>query len=86
MSSCMIKDVYNNIKNSIQIYQNGYYIFLNSENSRIYDSHRLIVNLSDKMNLKRSYKYVVNMAVVVNDANITNIKVILKILHHWKIA
>ena len=33
-------------------------IFMNSENSKTPDPHRLLLNLSDKMNLKRSDKYV----------------------------
>ena len=34
-------------------------IFLNSENSKSFDSHRLLLNLSaDKTDLKRSDKYV----------------------------
>ena len=33
-------------------------IFMNSENSEISDIHRLLLNLSDKINLKRSDKYV----------------------------
>ena len=33
-------------------------MFLNSENSKISDHHRLLPNLSDKINLKRSDKYV----------------------------
>ena len=33
-------------------------IFINSENSRKSDRHRLLLNLSDKINLKRSVKYV----------------------------
>lgn len=32
-------------------------IFLNSEISKIYDSHRLVLNPSDKINLKRNDKY-----------------------------
>ena len=57
---------------------------MNSENSKMYDSHRLTVNLSNKINLKRSDKYVANMATaaVDADANNANIKVILKIVHH----
>ena len=31
---------------------------MNSENSKTSDSHRLLLNLSDKINLKRSDKYV----------------------------
>ena len=33
-------------------------IFLNSENSKKSDPHRLLLNLTDKINLKRSDKYV----------------------------
>ena len=33
-------------------------IFRNSKNSKTSDSHRLLLNLSDKINLKRSDKYV----------------------------
>ena len=33
-------------------------IFMNSENSKTSDSHRLLLNLSDKINLKRNDKYV----------------------------
>ena len=34
-------------------------IFMNSKNSKISDPHRLFLNLTDKINLKRSDKYVV---------------------------
>ena len=33
-------------------------IFMNSANSKTSDPHRLLLNLSDKINLKRSDKYV----------------------------
>ena len=33
-------------------------IFLNSENSKTSDPHRLLLNLSHKINLKKSDKYV----------------------------
>ena len=33
-------------------------IFMNSENSKTSDPHRLLLTLSDKINLKRSDKYV----------------------------
>ena len=33
-------------------------IFINSENSKTLDPHRLLLNLSDKINLKRKNKYV----------------------------
>ena len=32
--------------------------FMNSGNSKTSDSHRLLINLVDKINLKRSNKYV----------------------------
>ena len=32
------------------IKQNGYYIFMNSENIKKSDPHRLLLNLSDKIN------------------------------------
>ena len=31
---------------------------MNSENSKTFDPHRLLLNLPDKINLKRSNKYV----------------------------
>ena len=34
-------------------------IFMNSRNSKTFDPHRLLLNLTDKINLKRSDKYVV---------------------------
>ena len=33
-------------------------IFMNSENSKTTDPHRLLLNLTDKINLRRSDKYV----------------------------
>ena len=33
-------------------------IFMNSENSKTFDPHRLSVNLTDEANFKRNYKYV----------------------------
>ena len=33
-------------------------IFMNSKNSKTSDPHRLILNISDKMNWKRSDKYI----------------------------
>ena len=33
-------------------------IFMNSENSETSDCHRLLLNLTDKINLKRSDKYI----------------------------
>ena len=34
-------------------------IFMNSENSKASDPHRLLLNLTDKINLQKSDKYVV---------------------------
>ena len=33
-------------------------ISMNSENSETFDPHRILINLTDKINLKRSDKYV----------------------------
>ena len=33
-------------------------IFMNIQNSKISDPHRLLLNLTDKINLRRSDKYV----------------------------
>ena len=33
-------------------------IFMNSKNSKTSDPHRLLLDLTDKINLKRSHKYV----------------------------
>ena len=33
-------------------------IFMNSRNRKTFDPHRLLLNLSDKIDLKRSNKYV----------------------------
>ena len=33
-------------------------IFMNSKNSKASDPHRLLLNLTDKTNVKRSHKYV----------------------------
>ena len=33
-------------------------IFMNSENSKTFESHRVLLNLADKINLTRSDKYV----------------------------
>ena len=53
------KKVYDNIMNSIKLYDKVIdTIFMNSENSQTSDLHRLLLNLSDKIDLKRSDKYV----------------------------
>ena len=44
--------------NSIKTYRRMDTIFMNSENSKTSDPHRLLLNLPDKINLKRSDKYV----------------------------
>ena len=43
-------------------------IFMNSENSKTCDPHRLLLNLSDKINLKRSDKYVAssNLSIIIH--------------------
>ena len=44
--------------NSIKLQNRMDIIFMNSRNSKTSDTHRLLLNLSDKINLKRSEKYV----------------------------
>ena len=44
--------------NSVKLYNKMDAIFVNSENIKISDPHRLLLNLSDKINLKRRNKYV----------------------------
>ena len=49
-------------------------IFMNSEKSKTSDPHRLLLNISDKMNLKRKDKYVVlsNLGIYYTWKNIKN--------------
>ena len=51
------KKVYNNIMNSIKLQNRTDTIFMNSENNKTSNPHRLLIILSDKINLKR----VINM-------------------------
>ena len=51
------KKVYNNITNSIKLSNRIDTILMNSGNSKTSDFHRLLLNLSDNINLKRSDKY-----------------------------
>ena len=55
----LLKKAYNNIINSIKLKNRMDTIFMNSENSKTSDPYRLLLNLSDKINLNRSDKYVV---------------------------
>ena len=52
------KKVYSNIMNSIKVWNKVDTIFMNSGNSKTSDPQRLLPNLTDKINLKRSDKYV----------------------------
>ena len=53
------KKLYNNIINSIKLYNIMDTIFVNSENSKTSNPHRLLLNLSDKINSKSNYEYIV---------------------------
>ena len=55
----LLKKAHNNIINSIKLKNRMDTIFMNSENSKTSDPYRQLLNLSDKINLKRSDKYVV---------------------------
>ena len=50
--------VYNSLVNSIKLKNRMDNIFTNSKNSKTLEPHRILLNLSDKMNLKRNDKYV----------------------------
>ena len=45
--------------NSIKLQNKIDTMFMNSKNSRTSNAHKLLINLTDKINLKRSDKYVV---------------------------
>ena len=53
---------------------------MNSGNSKTFDSHRLLLNLSDKIHLKRSDGYVSlsNVSIYFTWKNIKNIKYLLQ--------
>ena len=57
------KNVYNNILNSIKLQNRMDTIFMNSENSKTSDPHRLLLNLTYKINLKGSDKYLASSIV-----------------------
>ena len=50
--------VYNNTMHSTKLLNGMDTIFMNFKNSKTSDPHRLLLNLKDKINLKRSDKYV----------------------------
>ena len=52
------KNVLKNIMNSIEYDNKMNAIFMSSKNSKTSDPHRLLLNLQDKINLKRSDEYV----------------------------
>ena len=52
------KKVCNHVMNSIKLSNRMGTIFLNSEHSKTSNPHSLLLNLSDKINLKRNDKYV----------------------------
>ena len=49
--------------NSIK--QNVYYIFMNSENSKTPDLHRLLLNRLDKIDLEGSDKYIALLNLII---------------------
>ena len=51
-------EVYNNVLNSIRLYNKMGTIFMNSKNIKTSDPHRLLLNLPDEINLKIQEKYV----------------------------
>ena len=57
-AKAITKRVFNNIMNSIKLQKRRDTIIMNSENDKILDLHRLILNLSEKTNLKVKDKVV----------------------------
>ena len=53
------KKIYNNIINSINTQYKMDIIFMISENSKTSGPYRILLNLSDKIDLKRSEKHIV---------------------------
>ena len=49
------KKVYNNIMNSIKLQNRINIIFMDFKNSKPSDSHRLLLNLLDKINLRKKW-------------------------------
>ena len=71
------KKVYNNIVNSIKFYNSRMdTIFMNSKNSKTSDVHRILLSLSDKINLKGGDKYVAlsNLSIYYTLKNILKVK------------
>ena len=54
----VIKKVYNNVMNSIKLGNRMNTMFVNSRNSKAPDLHRLLLHLSDKINLKWNDRYI----------------------------
>ena len=52
------KKLYSSIMNSIHMLHKMDNILLNSKSSETFDPHRLMLNFADRINLKRSDKYV----------------------------
>ena len=48
------KKVFNDKNEFNKVIKQNEYIFINSENSKTFDPHRLLLNLLNKTNLKRS--------------------------------
>ena len=57
-AKAITKRVFNNIINSIKLQKRRDAILMNSENDKILNLHRLILNLSEKTNLKVKDKVV----------------------------
>ena len=57
-AKAITKRVFNNIINSIKLKKRRDTILMNSENDKILNPHRLLINLSEKTNLKVKEKVV----------------------------
>ena len=75
------KKVYNNIMNSVKVQYKMDTIFLNSKNSKTSKSFKLLLNLADKIDFKRSDTYVAlpNLSIYYTRKTIKNVIITINI-------
>ena len=75
------KKVYNNIMNSVKVQYKMDTIFLNSKNSKTSKSFKILLNLADKIDFKRSDTYVAlpNLSIYYTRKTIKNVIITINI-------
>ena len=78
------KKAYNNIMNSIRLSNRMGTIYMSSKNSETSDPHRLLLNLTDKINSKSSDKYIAlsNASIYYTWKNIKKLYKIINLKYH----